>query len=110
MENTSDFVVPVQTKRLRITTSDGSSKTLDLPLEATYSDLQLMVENELHIPCNEQILRSGIPPKIMVPPSDATHPVDLQNGDRVTVERSIKTAVSSEQEEPGKSDTQLSSM
>ena len=77
-------------KRLRITTSDGSSKTILLPTEATYGDLQSMIEKEFNILCDEQILRSGIPPKIIVPPSDPSQPVALNTGDRVTVETSAK--------------------
>jgi deubiquitinating protein VCIP135 len=86
-------------KRLRIITSDGNSKTVTLSLEATFSDLQSTVEKELNVPCSEQILKSGIPPKIMIPSRDPNAPVDLKNGDRVAVERHIKGSIGSGREQ-----------
>ena len=71
--------------RIRVTTSDGRASTLTLPCNTTFVDLQEMIENELKVPPSQQVLRFGIPPKVFQP-SDPGAPVNLQNGDRVTVE------------------------
>lgn len=38
------------------------------------------------IPPERQKLRSGFPPRELLPPADPTHPVNLTNGEKVSVE------------------------
>ena len=71
--------------RIRVTTSDGQASTLTLSSHTTFVDLQEMIEKDLNVPASQQVLRFGIPPKVFQP-SDPSDPVNLQNGDRVTVE------------------------
>ena len=71
--------------RIRVTTSDGQAGTLTLSCHTTFVDLQEMIEKELNIPPSQQVLRFGIPPRVFQP-SDPGAPVNLQNGDKVTVE------------------------
>ena len=74
-------------KRIRVTSSEGKNSNITLSLTATYTDLQLLIEQELGIPVHQQKLRWGFPPKELLPPEDHTSPLPLSHGERVSVER-----------------------
>ena len=48
------------------------------------------------IPPHRQKIRSGFPPRELHPPSDPTQPVDLENGEKVSVDILPPTPVTEE--------------
>lgn len=75
-------------KKIRVTTSDGRQAMLTLQAHTTFSELQRSITNHFGVPQTQQCIRSGFPPKELLPPKDGeeNEPVALQHGDRVTVE------------------------
>ncbi len=94
-------------KRIRVTSSDGKATNLSLEANATFSQFQEAIERELKwvsphhhyiiiiiniilsyssIPASRQKLRSGFPPRELLPPDDPTRPLDLANGEKVSVD------------------------
>lgn len=86
--------IPSNTKKIRVTTSDGKTANLTLSNTATFIDLQTMIEDELGIPSNCQRLRWGFPPKELRP-SENDEPLTLSHGERVSVEWTGHTSGSS---------------
>ena len=85
-------------KRIRVTSSEGKNANLTLTPSATFTDLQIMIEQELGIPPLEQKLRWGFPPKELCPSEDPSSPLALSHGERVSVER-IASVTSNESPE-----------
>ncbi|CAH1785484.1 unnamed protein product [Owenia fusiformis] len=79
---------PMSDRTIRITTSDGRQKTLEISPGITYDQFTEKISLELDIPKHRQKIRSGFPPKVLQAP-DENHqmePLALQHGDRVSVE------------------------
>ncbi len=78
-------MLPSNTKKIRVTTSDGKTANLTLSNNATFNDLQLMIEDEFDIPCKYQRLRGGYPPKELHQTTDNGQ-LTLSHGERISVE------------------------
>ncbi len=61
---------------------------VSLSADTTFSGLQDVLARETGVPAPRQRLRSGFPPRELLPPPEGHEgdPVPLQNGDKVTVE------------------------
>lgn len=73
--------------RIRVTSSEGRNAHFTLSNLSTFIDLQLMIEQELGIPSEQQKLRWGFPPKELCRPEDPSTPLPLSHGERISVER-----------------------
>ncbi|XP_066508884.1 deubiquitinating protein VCPIP1-like [Hoplias malabaricus] len=75
-------------KKIRVTTSDGRQTMLQLQVETTFTELQASIAQALNLPPHQQCIRHGFPPRELVPPPPGQQhlPVNLQHGDRITVE------------------------
>ncbi len=56
----------------------------------TYSQLQEEIKENLGIPCENQQIKIGFPPKLIKPPENETESLALKHGDRVLVEEITK--------------------
>lgn len=71
---------------VRVVTSDGRQGQLrPSALGITLAELQAWVSAEFGIPAERQLLKSGIPPRVLAEPSDGGA-LSLSHGDRVIVE------------------------
>ncbi|KAK8767749.1 hypothetical protein V5799_005470, partial [Amblyomma americanum] len=71
---------------VRVVTSDGRQGQLrPSPAGVTLAELQAWVTSEFGIPAERQLLKSGIPPRVLVAPPDGGA-LPLAHGDRVIVE------------------------
>ncbi|KAH7970477.1 hypothetical protein HPB49_007759 [Dermacentor silvarum] len=71
---------------VRVVTSDGRQGQLrPSALGVTFTELQAWVTTEFGIPAERQLLKSGIPPRVLVAPPNGGA-LSLSHGDRVIVE------------------------
>lgn len=81
---------------VRVVTSDGRQGQLrPSPTGVTLAELQAWVSSEFGILPKHQLLKSGIPPRVIVAPTDGSM-LSLTHGDRVIVE-----VVGTEDQSPG---------
>ena len=81
-----------------MTTSTGQSKTLSLDDKLTFSDFKERLQHEFSITQEQFIIRTGIPPRMLVPPENPEEPLNLQNGDKIIVE--IPKSLEEEESKP----------
>lgn len=87
-------------KKIRVVVTGGLSATVTLTEDMTYSQLQQVVLDAVHIPAEHQKLRLGFPPKVLPPPQagEEEKTVPINHGDKISVENTAVEAQAPAQE------------